>query len=145
MTDSVTIDGAKIGFSTAYAKDAEWTQGLREFFEYRDLGVTSGTGGQVRAHHLRVKHEGDTSTLHTTGLHRHELTFQMIYILKGWIEFVYHVEGEDGATKEEVHRFGPGDCCLQPPSILHNELQCSDDLELVEVTSPGNFQTKASA
>ena len=39
--------------------------------------------------------------------------------------------------------FGPGDCCLQPPSILHNELECSDDLELIEITSPANYPTEA--
>ena len=41
----------------------------------------------------------------------------MIYILKGWIRFVYHLE-KDGKTRVEEHLFGPGDCCLQPPAIL---------------------------
>jgi hypothetical protein len=30
---------------------------------------------------------------------------------------------------------------VQPPGILHNELDCSDDLELLEITSPADFQT----
>jgi len=30
--------------------------------------------------------------------------------------------------------FGKGDCVLQPPGIVHNELDCSDDLEVLEIT-----------
>jgi hypothetical protein len=32
---------------------------------------------------------------------------------------------------------------LQPPGIVHNELDCSDDLELLEITAPGDFETVA--
>ena len=46
-------------------------------------------------------------------------------------------------TRVEEHLFGPGDCCLQPPAILHNELECSEDLELLEVTSPAHYETQA--
>ena len=139
----VSGDGYK--FSASYAEDAKWDPGLRDFFEYRDLGVKAATGGEFKAHILRVKDGADPGDLHTTGLHTHGLGFQMIYILKGWIKFVYHIEDADadGGTREEVHTFGPGDCCLQPPSILHNELECSDDLELIEITSPANYPTEA--
>jgi len=136
------VSGEGYRFSASYVKDAKWDPGLRDFFEYRDLGVTAATGGEFKAHILRVKDGGDPGDLHTTGLHIHGLGFQMIYILKGWIKFVYHVD-EDGETREEVHTFGPGDCCLQPPSILHNELECSDDLELIEITSPASYETVA--
>ena len=126
---------ADFSFSTSYAKDAEYTDGLRDFLEYRDLGIRDATNGAFRAHVLRVKKGGDTGDLHTTGLHRHHLDFQMIYILKGWIRFTYEDHGEC--------TFGPGDCCLQPPGIVHNELECSDDLELLEITSPANYETVA--
>lgn len=122
-------------FSTSYAKDATFNDGLRDFLEYRDLGIAEATDGKFRAHVLRVKDGGDTGDLHTTGLHQHHLDFQMIYILKGWIKFTYEGRGE--------HVFGPGDCCLQPPGIVHNELECSDDLELLEITSPAKYETVA--
>ena len=51
------------------------------------------------------------------------------------IKFTYEGHGE--------HTFGPGDCCLQPPGIVHNELECSDDLELLEITSPASYETVA--
>ena len=120
-------------FATSFAKDAHYDDGLRSFLEYRDLGIKAATGGRFRAHVLRVKKGADHGTLHTTGLHQHHLDFQMIYILKGWIKFTYEGHGE--------RTFGPGDCCLQPPGIVHNELDCSDDLELLEITSPGDYET----
>ena len=40
-----------------------------------------------------------------------------------------------------MHTFHAGDCWLQPPGIVHNELACSDDLLNMEVTSPGAFPT----
>ncbi len=149
--DAKTLSTEKVGpgknsgfsFSANYAKDAPWAQGLRDFFEYRDLGIADASSGQFKAHVIRVKDGGDTSELHSTGLHRHELDFQMIYILKGWIKFVYHVADEEGSVTTEEHIFGPGDCCLQPPSIVHNELECSDDVELIEITSPAQYQTVA--
>lgn len=122
-------------FAVSMAKDAKFESGLRPFLEYRELGIKKATQGKFRAHVIRVKKGEDHTSLHTTGLHQHKLDFQMIYILKGWIKFTYEGHGE--------HTFGPGDCCLQPPGIVHNELDCSDDLELLEITSPGDYNTVA--
>ncbi len=122
-------------FSASFAKDAKYQDGLRDFLEYRDLGIADASGGQFRAHVMRVKENAGDFDLHTTGLHRHHLDFQMIYILKGWIRFTYEGQGE--------HTFGPGDCCMQPAGIIHNELDCSDDLELLEITSPAKYETAA--
>ena len=61
----------------------------------------------------------------------------MFYVLKGWIKFVYEGEGE--------HLFHAGDCVLQPAGIVHNELDCSDDLEVLEIYSPAIHQTVAVA
>ena len=129
------MDTEQMNFSASLAKDARFEPGLRAFLEYRDLGIKDATHGQFRAHVIRVKKGADHGDLHTTGLHQHRLNFQMIYILKGWIKFTYEGQGE--------RTFGPGDCCLQPPGIIHNELDCSDDLELLEITAPGDYETVA--
>lgn len=123
-------------FSASFAKDAVYKPGLRSFMEYRDLGIEKATHGQFRAHVIRVKSgaKGDHD-LHTTGLHRHLLDFQMFYVLKGWIKFTYEGEGE--------YTFREGDCCLQPAGIVHNELACSDDLEVLEIYSPAVHETVA--
>jgi hypothetical protein len=31
---------------------------------------------------------------------------------------------------------------LQPPGIVHNELECSDDVEVLEVYSPARHETR---
>ena len=118
--------GAGFNFSANYKKDAIWEDGLRDFFEYRDLGNRDATGGQVKTHIIRVRNGGNASDLRTTGMHVHELDFQMIYILRWWIKFVYEVSGSDGDIRREEHAFGQGDCCLQPPAIVNNEVECSN-------------------
>ena len=121
-------------FSVSLAKDAAWKAGLRSFMEYRDLGIERATHGKFRAHVIRIKKDAaGNHALHTTGLHKHECDFQMFYVLRGWIRFVYEGHGE--------HTFGPGDCVLQPPGIVHNELDCSDDLEVLEIYSPAVHPT----
>ncbi|MGH7388599.1 MAG: cupin domain-containing protein [Candidatus Rokuibacteriota bacterium] len=121
-------------FSASLATDAVYTTGLRSFMEYRDLGIEQATHGKFRAHVIRIKREAaGAHELHTTGLHRHECDFQMFYVLKGWIKLVYQAEGE--------RTFHAGDCVLQPPGIVHNELDCSDDLEVLEIYSPAVHPT----
>jgi mannose-6-phosphate isomerase-like protein (cupin superfamily) len=122
-------------FSANLAKDAVYKTGLRSFMEYRDLGVDNATHGQFRAHVIRIKKDSaGKHELHTTGLHQHLCDFQMFYVLNGWIKFVYEGHGE--------HTFTKGDCVLQPPAIVHNELDCSDDLEVLEIYSPAVHETK---
>jgi quercetin dioxygenase-like cupin family protein len=120
-------------FSASLAKDAVYKPGLRSFMEYRDLGIETATHGKFRAHVIRIKEDAGSHDLHTTGLHRHDCDFQMFYVLKGWIRFVYETEGE--------RIFHAGDCVLQPPGIVHNELECSDDVEVLELYSPAVHPT----
>ena len=121
-------------FSANLAKDAVYKTGLRNFMEYRDLGVEKATHGDFRAHTIRIRKDGPGAhDLHTTGLHRHECDFQMFYVLKGWMKFVYEGQGE--------RTFHAGDCVVQPASIVHNELDCSDDVELLEIYSPAVHPT----
>ncbi len=134
MTETLTE--LKQKFSASYAKDAVYQQGLRDFMEYRDLGISDATHGKVRAHVIRVKedHRGADQDMHATGAHQHMVDFQMFYVMKGWIKFIY--EGQDGEMT-----FNAGDCVLQPPQIRHNEIACSDDLEVLEIYSPAVHET----
>ena len=50
-------------------------------------------------------------------------------------QFRAHVKGHG------EHVFRKGDCILQPPGIVHNELECSDDIELLEIYSPAVHET----
>lgn len=121
-------------FCTSYGDDAVWVDGLRGFARYRDLGVEKATGGQFRAHVVRIGAE-EFKKYHTTGLHRHECDFQFNYCLKGWIKFVY-------AGQEGEFTFKAGDAWLQPAGIIHNETECSDDFEALEIYSPAVHETQ---
>lgn len=134
MTSSATkpSTGLVNDFSFAPARDARFEPGLRGFFEYRDLGIGRATGGRYHAHVIRAT-EACTDG---TGKHRHGLDFQMVYILAGNATFWY--EGQ-GAVE-----LGPGDCIHQPPGIIHELMSCSDDLEMLEITSPEDFSTEGA-
>ena len=117
------------GFVATHARDAVFERGLRSFFEYRDLGIEAATEGRVVAHVIRAA----GGTEFASQPHLHETTFQLVYVLKGWIEFEY--EGQ-GAVRLEA-----GSCVHQPPGIRHRELGHSPDVELLEVVMPGGFRT----
>lgn len=105
-------------------------EGLRPFFLYRDLGMAEATGGRYQAHVIRAAE----ATREGTGRHRHDLDFQMVYVLKGWVTFWY--EGKGDVTMKT------GDAVHQPPGIVHELTACSDDLEMLEITSPAEFGTE---
>eukprot|EP01037_Dinobryon_pediforme_P001318 gene1318-1335_t len=120
-----------MGTVVRHAQDAIFDQGLRSFFAYRDLGIAEASGGRFRAHVIRaVPGEGPKPAWHT-----HNLDFQMVFVLRGWAEFEYEDIG--------VVRIEAGASVYQPPGIRHREIAHSDDLELLEVTSPADFETHA--
>ena len=117
-------------FSVNHLKGGQFkADGLRAFFEYRDLGIKEVTGGQVVAHVIRSRPGGEF----IGKTHWHETEFQFVYILKGWIKFDYEGVGEV--------LLEAGTCVYQPPGIKHRELGHSDDIEILELVMPGDFKT----
>lgn len=118
-------------FTISHADNSPFVgQGLRAFFEYRQLGIDAATDGKFGANVIRAV-PGEESP---GAWHSHELDFQMVYVTKGWVVFEYEGEGE--------HMLREGSCVLQPPGIKHREVRHSDDMELIEITSPAEFDTK---
>lgn len=112
-----------------HARDAQYDTGLRAFFAYRDLGIPGATGGAFGAHVIRaIPGEHARPEWHT-----HALDFQMVFVLRGWVEFEY---ADIGRVRLE-----PGTSVYQAPGIPHIEIAHSDDLELLEITSPAEFET----
>jgi len=105
--------------------------GLRTYARYRDLGIAAATNGRARAHVIKMIPPCDPAAV--SKRHFHDVTFQMIYVLKGWIKGEYEGEGE--VTMRE------GSCWLQPPRIKHTVLDYSDDCELLEIIMPADFGT----
>jgi len=118
------------GFVVSHARDARFERGLRSFFKYRDLGIRDATDGRVVAHVIRAADGADFSSQP----HLHETEFQLVYIIKGWIEFEYEGQGKV--------RLEAGSCVHQPPGIRHRELGHSEDLEMLEVVMPADFRTR---
>ena len=116
-------------FKITKASDSSIESGLRGFFEYKNLGIEEATSGDFGANVIKA-----IDGKHANGeWHYHKLTFQMVYILKGSVEFEYKGEGTFILEK--------GDVVYQPSEIHHREIKHSDDLELIEITSPAEFET----
>jgi hypothetical protein len=105
--------------------------GLRSYAKYRDLNIVSATKGSARAHVIKMIPPCDPPVV--SKRHYHDVEFQMIYVLKGWIKGEY--EGAGVVTMRE------GSCWLQPPRIEHSVLDYSDDCELLEIIMPADFET----
>jgi quercetin dioxygenase-like cupin family protein len=118
------------GLVVSHAVDATFTRGLRSFFEYRDLGIQQATEGRAVAHVIRAA----AGTEFSGQPHLHRTHFQLVYVLKGWIEFEYEGQGRV--------RLEAGSCVHQPPEIRHREIGHSHDIEMLEIALPGDFQTE---
>ncbi len=117
-------------FSVSHTESSAFVDdGLRPFFQYRDLGIRDATNGAIVAHVIRAKPGVEL----LPERHHHEVQFQMVYVLKGWVKFNYDGVGEV--------TFRAGSCVHQPPGIRHTELAHSDDLELIEIVMPADFKT----
>jgi mannose-6-phosphate isomerase-like protein (cupin superfamily) len=107
---------------------ARWIVG-RAGMRYRDL-IPGRLGGSFIASHIHIPDAGPVPDY----VHFHRVRFQMIFCVNGWVRLVYEDQGEPFVLEA-------GDCVLQPPRIRHRVLECSADLEVVEIGSPAEHET----
>ncbi|MGY4480461.1 cupin [Bradyrhizobium sp. USDA 3364] len=105
--------------------------GLRAYAKYRDLGIAAASHGLAQAHVIRL--QGPCNPDEVSKLHFHDVDFQMVYVLKGWVKT--YMEGEGETLMQQ------GSAWTQPPRIRHMILDYSDDVELLEVILPAEFKT----
>ena len=105
--------------------------GLRTYAQYRDLGIAAASHGLAQAHVIRLI--GPCNPAEVSKLHFHDVEFQMVYVLKGWVKT--YLEGQGETLMKE------GSAWTQPPRIKHLILDYSDDVELLEVILPAEFKT----
>jgi hypothetical protein len=105
--------------------------GLRAYAQYRDLGFAAASRGLAQAHVIRLI--GPCNSAEVSKLHFHDVEFQMVYVLKGWVKT--YMEGQGETLMRE------GSAWTQPPRIKHLILDYSDDVELLEVILPAEFKT----
>jgi mannose-6-phosphate isomerase-like protein (cupin superfamily) len=118
-------------YATGYvhhkAKGAKWEQGLRDYFEYRDLELGLATDGAYHAQVIRAR----KPVTGRTGHHRHDVQFHWVYIIKGWVTFDF---------KDIGHiRLEAGDSQYMPEGCHHELMDCSGDLEMIELHAPGEI------
>ena len=108
---------------------AEWTPFRLPGFRSRDTGISAGTKG-VAGVHVAMPAGGNTAWS------KHAADIHFSFVLEGgmWLE------GEGGDPQE----LGPGDAFVLPPGMLTRYSEISKDLELLEVTLPGEFETEIS-
>jgi mannose-6-phosphate isomerase-like protein (cupin superfamily) len=117
-------------FHVAHLKDGKFERrGLRNYFEYRDLGIKRATQGKVVAHVIRAR----PGKAPHGEWHYHATNVQFVYVLKGWVLFEY-----EGVGKVMMKA---GSCFYQPPRIRHREIRHSKDLQMIEVVAPAKFKT----
>jgi mannose-6-phosphate isomerase-like protein (cupin superfamily) len=107
------------------------TNGLRAYAKYRDLGIADATHGLAQAHVIRLI--GPCNPAEVSKLHFHDVEFQMVYVLKGWVKT--YLEGQGETLMKQ------GSSWTQPPRIKHLIMDYSDDVELLEVILPAEFKT----
>jgi mannose-6-phosphate isomerase-like protein (cupin superfamily) len=105
--------------------------GLRTYAHYRDLGIAEASHGLAQAHVIRLI--GPCNPAEVSKLHYHDVEFQMVYVLKGWVKT--YMEGQGETMMKE------GSAWTQPPRIRHLIMDYSDDVELLEVILPAEFKT----
>jgi mannose-6-phosphate isomerase-like protein (cupin superfamily) len=120
----------RIAISHHRAEDFK-ADGLRTYAKYRDLGIADATSGLAQAHVIRLI--GPCNPAEVSKLHFHDVEFQMVYVLKGWVKT--YMEGQGETLMKE------GSAWTQPPRIKHLIMDYSDDVELLEVILPAEFKT----
>src|SRR5687768_3309911 len=113
----------------SFVSTTPYAPGRRSFFQYRDLGLESATGGRMRA----VQNNSIAGMTEPTGWHYHKCEMQFVYVLKGKLV----IEFEDGT----VATFTAGDSFFIPGGVRHNEIYVSEDKEALEVSVPGKIET----
>lgn len=96
---------------------------------YRDL-LPGRVGGRYIASHIRIQNGGPVPDYE----HYHQVRFQMIHCLRGWVRVVYQDQGPAFVLRA-------GDCVLQPPTIRHRVLESSAGLEVIEIGGPAEHPT----
>jgi hypothetical protein len=118
-------------FRVSHHSEEDFEIGLRTYAKYRDLGMAKATNGMVQAHVIRFVPPCRPEEV--SKLHYHDVEFQMVYVLKGWVKTELEGQGP--------HVMRPGSAWIQPPRIKHKVLDYSDDAEVLEIVLPADFET----
>jgi len=119
-------------FTVSHHRDEDFkADGLRSYATYRNLGIDAATDGMAVAQVIRFVPPCRPEEV--SKLHYHDVDFQMVYVLKGWMTSEF--EGQGAITMKA------GSCWIQPTRIKHKVVDYSDDCEVLEIVLPAEFET----
>lgn len=107
--------------------DAEWENWRIDGFECRDTGIALATKGQASVQVIKKK--STHKPIPTT----HDTDILFTFIMYGGLVLNTH-----GQEKEALKA---GDAFVIPPNVKYQYEECSNDLQLLEVSLPGHFTT----
>jgi mannose-6-phosphate isomerase-like protein (cupin superfamily) len=113
------------------ADDVRFKPGRRAEIKYRDLGVENATRGRMRAEVMHIAPTGNPAK--PTGWHYHTCEMQFLYMLEGWVDLEFADRG--------VVRLKAGESMMIPGGLVHQEVQASEPMELLEVSVPARMGT----
>jgi quercetin dioxygenase-like cupin family protein len=108
-------------------EQATWHPWRIPGFIHRDTGVGRGTQGVAGVRVAKFEQGSSPITSHTS-----DILFS--FVMDGTMT----LEGEG----QIAHELQPGDAFVVPPDMRTRYTNCSPDLELLEVSLPGNFGTE---
>src|SRR5215207_915824 len=127
--DRPMLDRTSTRFSHIKPGDTPWrSDGLRDFFLYKDLGIEAATSGRVIAQLVKANMAPEKGT----GWHRHEADFHIVIMTKGWAKFMYG---------DQETLVAAGDCVHQRPGVVHYLFDYSPDMEYLEIVGPADFKS----
>jgi hypothetical protein len=130
-TEGAAIPVEQQRFVVSHPREENFhADGLRDYAQYRDLGIADATNGMVRAHVIRFS---EPCSDKVRKRHYHDVHFQMVYVLKGWMKNEFEGQG--------VQVMKAGSSWIQPPKIKHTVLDYSEDCEVLEIILPAEFDT----
>ena len=103
MNDQTMIKPA-MKVAVASKDNPNYVPGRRDFFKYRDLGVTEGTNGFMRAQ-VTSAEKGMSKP---TGWHVHKCQAQFVYVLSGWVDLEFEdrkVRVSEGEFDHDPRRY----------------------------------------
>lgn len=111
-------------------KEATWKPWRIEGFEFRDTGINKATQGVASVHVAKPSGDGLTPQLSS---HNSDILFT--FLMNGEMELA-----AEGQISQKLKK---GDAFVIPPDLKHQVSNCSNDLELLEISLPGDFTTSS--
>ena len=113
-------------FCHAKVAEALWKPFRVNGFDCRETGINEATDGVANV--VVARFNGNASPSY-----QHNSDILFVYLLKGRMTLT----GEDN----HAHKLEPGDAFVVPPAFNTQYSACSGDLEILEVSLPGVFET----